>query len=225
RRWMLGGGTTALTGAVAGGWWLHDRLAPLAPGERVIELPLPSDPLAHGFRAWGDIAYKVLFNSDSSGYEPAIRLVSTDQGSYYYPLSRAQIRATNGLGWKMDFEARVEEGQIIAEADIPGAPQRYTVNVFATSNQPDTVRLLTGITPIRGIDLPLTGPPGARHRYRLEFQGAAAMADLWVDGVKRFTGYRGLSEFRDYRGVEIGANRYHSVRGAGIFSSFRFEIG
>jgi serine/threonine protein kinase len=226
RRWMLAGATTALVATAAGGWLLRDRLAPLSPEERVIDLPMPSEPLEHGFQASGIIANGVLQNSESTGFEAALRVISTDQGGYYHPLSGAQSRAANRLGWKLSFDAAVEEGELFGMADIPQAQQRYAANLIAGTNGPDIVRLVTAITPVvRGIDLPLAGPPGVRHRYVLDFHPQSATAALWVDGVKRFAGYSGLSEFRYHRGPEIGANRYRSARGAGVFWSVRFEIG
>jgi serine/threonine protein kinase len=226
RRWMLAGGTTALMGAAAGGWWLRDRLTPLSPADRIVDLPLPSEPEEHGFRARSAIGNEVLSNPESSGYLPAIRVIARgQQGGYYYPLTRAQVRAANRRGWKLSFEAAPEEGQIYAMVDLPDAPRRYAINLIATPNQPDAILLLTAITPtIQGIDLPLPGPAGVRHSYRIEFQPRSATVDLWVDGAKRYSGYTGLSEFCYYRGPEMGAHRYRSARGAGVFWSFRFEI-
>jgi hypothetical protein len=67
---------------------------------------------------------------------------------------------------------------------------------------------------MHGIDMVLEGPAGARHRYLLAVPPGSHSAELWVDGVKRQTGYGGLTEYRYYRGPEIGVNRYRSARGA-----------
>ena len=226
RRWLLAGGTAALLASAAGGWWLRDRLAPLSLEERVTDLPLPSEPLEHGFRSTGNIENRVLVNAEINLYERALRIITTDEGGYYHFLNQAQARAANRLGWKMSFDAVAEEGLISVTVDVPHAPQRYSVNLIAAPNEPEICRLVTGISPIiRGIDLPLAAPRGVSHRYLLQFQPQSATAELWVDGVKRVSGYSGLNEYRYQRGVEIATTRYRSARGAGVFRSVRFEIG
>jgi hypothetical protein len=76
-----------------------------------------------------------------------------------------------------------------------------------------------------GIDMPLPGPAGVRHRYVLALPPGSQSAELWVDGVKLYSGYTGLNEYLYHRGPEIGVARYRSTRGVGVFWSFRFEIG
>jgi hypothetical protein len=88
------------------------------------------------------------------------------------------------------------------------------------------VRLLTGFTPaIHGIDEMLPGPAGMRHHYMLALPPGSATAEFWVDGVRHHSEYSGLQEYRYHRGPEIDAARYRSARSAGVFWSFRFEIG
>jgi hypothetical protein len=141
-------------------------------------------------------------------------------------LNAAQADAANRRGWKMMFEAAVEEGGIAAAVDVPHASARYAVDVVATAGGPDMVHLLTGFTPdIHGIDEMLPGPAGKRHRYLLALPPGSATAELWVDGERHYAGYSGLQEYRYYRGPEMAAARYRSARSAGVFWSFRFEIG
>lgn len=86
--------------------------------------------------------------------------------------------------------------------------------------------LLVGFTPaIHGIDFALDGPAGSRHRYVLAMPAGSSAAELWVDGIKRHTGYTGASDYLYHRGPGIGVARYRSALGAGVFWGFRFEIG
>jgi serine/threonine-protein kinase len=220
---LAGGAIAALGG---GGYvWRSRPARPLDASERVIDLPPASEPLEHGFQATGIIDNRVISNAEATGFE-ALRIISSDQGGYYHLLSAAQAAAANRRGWKITFEAALEEGSISAAVDVPHASARYAVNVVATEGGPDMVRLLTGFTPaIHGIDEMLPGPAGTRHHYMLALPPGSAEAELWVDGARRYAGYSGAQEYRYYRGPEICAARYRSARAAGVFWSFRFEIG
>lgn len=218
---LAGGGLAA----AGGGAWLWTRDKPLSDAERVIELPIPSEPLERGFHSTGAIENRVVRNSTSTGYE-ALRLITTDQGGYYHALSRAQAAAANRRGWRITFEAAAEEGETYANVDAQHAPVRYSVEIISRPGGPDIIRLCTRITPvITGIELPLAGPPGARHHCILALPPGSKSSELWVDGVKRYSGYTGLNEFLYHRGPELGVAQYRSARGVGVFWSFRFEIG
>jgi hypothetical protein len=191
----------------------------------VIELPAGSEPLEHGFQFRGDIVNRAILNADGTVVE-ALRFITTDQGGYYHSMHAAQTQAANLHGWKATFEAAAEEGVIFLMVDLAHAPVRYAVNLIASPGEPDVIRLLTGFTPeIHGAELPLPEPAGARHRYVLALPPGSTSAELWVDGVKRYSGYAGTNEYLYGRGPEIGATRYRSARGVGVFWSFRFEIG
>jgi tRNA A-37 threonylcarbamoyl transferase component Bud32 len=226
RRHVLGALAGGAIAALGGGYmWRSRRTASLNASERVIELPAASEPLEHGFQARGIIDNHVIPNADATGFE-SLRITSSDQGGYYHLLNEAQADAANHRGWKMMFEAAAEEGSIAAAVDVPHASARYAVNMVATPGGPDMVRLLTGFTPaIHGIDEMLPGPAGRRHRYLLALPPGSATAELWVDGVRHYSGYSGLQEYRYYRGPEMDVARYRSARAAGVFWSFRFEIG
>ena len=215
----LAGGVAVAGGTfVSGTWWISDR-------ERLINLPFPSEPLEDGFRSRGEIENHVVHNSTSSGYE-ALRLISGDQGGYYYSLSRAQAAAARRLGWRISFDAAAEEGETYCNLDIPGSPARYAVEITSRLGGPDVVMLTTGVSPvISGVELTLGGPSGSRHRYLLALPAGSSSAEFSVDGVSRYSGYKGVKEYLYRRGPEIGVARYRSTRGVGVFWSFRFEIG
>jgi hypothetical protein len=188
-------------------------------------LPAGSEPIEYGFRSRSDIDNRVIMNAEGTRLD-ALRLISRDQGGYYRPLDAAQAAAVNRRGWKIMFEAAVEEGAAYAMVDVADSPARFAANLIANPGGPDTVRLVTGYSPeIHGIDTVLDGPAGGRHRFMLALPPGSHSAELWVDGVKRQAGYGGLTDYRYYRGAEIGALRYRSTRGVGVFWSFRFEIG
>ena len=220
--------TAAATGVVAGAaggvaWWMREP--PLGPHDRVIDMPLPSEPLEHGFQATGEIDNRVVSNADHTGFE-ALRLISDSQGGYHRRLTRAQVAAAHRLGWRITFEATAEEGILYVNLDMPGTPVRYLFNVVATAGGPGFVRLPTAVVPKSlGVDLPLTPKPGGRHRYVFGVGPRATTAEVWVDGIRYYSGYKGLTDFRYQRGPEIGVAAYGTKHAAGVVWKFRFEIG
>jgi hypothetical protein len=158
-------------------------------------------------------------------YESA-RLTSPELGSYYHPLSRAQSLAASRRGWTLLVEGRAEEGNLFGEIDHEYARRRYALNLYRNPGGFDVARLLTASVPVqRGLEWPIPGPPGERHRLHMTQAAGSETADLWVDGVKRLTGAPGVDDYRYHRGVEVGVAKYRSVRAAGVIWKFRLEIG
>ncbi len=218
---LLGGAGAIAAGGYA---WLRNGEGPLDPRERAIELRMGSEPLEQGFRKDLSIDYHILTNADATGYD-SMRVWSTDQGAYFHPLSAAQSRAAHRNGWRMIMEAAVEEGAVNAMLDNPRDARRYVVNLVRNPDGTETVRCLVHILPeYHGLDWTLSGPGGARHQFVLAWAPDPGMAELFVDGVKRISGYEGTPEFRYARGLQIGAARYRSQGASGVIWKIRFEI-
>jgi hypothetical protein len=219
-------GGAALAAAGAGTYeMVTRRRGVLDASARVIELPQAAEPLEHGFRSADAIDWRIVPNADATGFE-ALRIFSPDQGGYHHELTSAQAAAANREGWKLICDFAVEEGSAGANVDIPNAPHRYSVNLLRNAEGSDTVRLVTNIVPlVSGMEWPVPGPPGVRHEFVMEQRRGSIAADLWVDGVKRFTDYRGFDQFRYLLGAEFSVARYRSARASGVFWKFRFEIG
>jgi tRNA A-37 threonylcarbamoyl transferase component Bud32 len=213
--------------AIAGGgytWWSRAGDA-LSSSERVIELPPATEPLEHGFRPDGAIEYRVISNPDATAFD-AVRITSSEQGWYSHGLNRAQSLAASRRGWRIIFEAKVEEGSLSCMIDHQHASQRYALNLFRTEGGPDVARLVTAAVPVtRGLEWPIPGPSGERHQLVMALKPPGETTELWVDGVKRLTGGSGMGDFRYRRGLEFGLIRYHSVRAAGVVWKVRLEIG
>ena len=210
-------------GAV-GGIYQWSRSRPLDPAERVIELPVGTEPLENGFQKKLDIDYHVLPNGDATGFD-SMRVVTGDQGSYCHPFSAAQARHAQREGWKLTLEAAVEEGDIFASIDNPLAPCRFVAFLLRTPGQPDSANCMLHASPVKqSIARPLPGPAGARHRIVMTWKPSRT-AELWVDDVRMISGYGGEPNFRYAYGLEFGAGRWQSAKGAGVFWKVRLEIG
>lgn len=218
---LAGGAAVAMAGAYE---W--SRLsAPLAPEERVVEVPIGTELSEHGFLKHLDIDFHVLYNADGSAFD-SMRVWSNDQGLFYHPLSAAQARAAQRLGWRVTFDAAVEEGQICTIVDNPRWPARFCALLVRTPEQTDCAIALQNAAPVPiGIRRIFPGPAGARHTVVMSWNPSTD-AELSVDGVKLVTGFRGEPNFRYPGGlVGFGASRDHSQRASGVFWKIRFEIG
>jgi hypothetical protein len=217
---VLGGGICV---AAAGAYeWLRPR--PLGPDDRVIEVSMGAEMSEQGFLTDAhDINYTYLFNKDGSKMD-TMRVVSNDQGYYWHPFTSAQAREAYRTGWKLTFEGAVEEGQIWALIDNGLAPRRVMAVLVRNPDQTDSAMCLVQASPVRkGTERVLPGPPGRRHEFVLTWT-PATQGELTVDGVKLITGYPGEPAFRHAHGLEFGASRNRSQRGAGFFSKIRVEI-
>jgi serine/threonine protein kinase len=215
---------SGVSAAAATGAYVWSRSRPLDPAERIIQLPMGTEPLERGFQKSLDIDYHVLPNEDASGFN-SMRVATSDQGAYFHPFSAAQAREAFAKGWKMTIEAAVEEGSVHATVDNPRARARYSIALVRNPNQTDSVQCLLVVTPkIQGIDHVLAGPPGRRHKLVLTWTPSSE-AEAWVDGARVISGYKGNPEFRYARGLEFATSRRFSRRGAGTFWNIRLEIG
>jgi len=201
--------------------WSTQR--PLDPADRILEVAMGTEILEHGFHKNLDIDYHVQYNDEGTSFD-SIRLVTNDQGYYWHPLSGAQARAAMREPWKLAVEGAVEEGNVWALIDNPRAPVRYSVVLVRNPDGTDSVQCLLRAAPVRQtIERVLPGPPGARHRLDLKWT-PATQAELWVDGVKRITGYTGEPFYRYGHGLQFGAARNRSKRAAGVFWKVRWEL-
>lgn len=217
---LAGGIGAAETGAYI--WTRPPRR--LSPAERVVELPMVSEPAEQGFVRDHDIDYRAQFNKDGSGLD-SMRVVTNDQGYYRHSFTDAQAREAYLKGWKLTVEGAVEEGHIFAMIDNPRAPARIAVMLKNNTGNADSAGCLTQASPIpEGIYRNLAGPAGARHEFVLTWN-RATQGELSVDGVKLIKGYQGDTHFRYSYGLLFGAARNRSRRGVGVFWKVRFEIG
>jgi len=219
---LLGGAGILVTGLAS---WKRIAEKPLDPSESVIELPMGTEPLERGFIKDLSIDYHVLADAEATGIDSMRISTTADQGGYFHPFRAAQSRDAYRRGWKMILEAAVEEGGVYALVDNPLDPRRYVLDFMRNPDGTETVLCLLGMTPeYRGLDWTLPAPVGARHHFELSWRPDPGEAELWVDGVKRISGYRGVSDFRYARGLQFGAGRYRSRRASGVIWKIRLEF-
>ena len=58
----------------------------------------------------------------------------------------------------------------------------------------------------------------------MRFDPGLKSADLWIDGRKMLTGYRGHRQFQDDVGVVFGTGPWKATIGIASFQRVRFEI-
>jgi serine/threonine protein kinase len=183
------------------------------------------DPLAEGFEVREDVTGSgVADNPTRTGYD-AWRVVTGSRGLYLRPFSDSEKRRAMERGWKLTVEMRVEEGVAHAAAEFTPVGPGFPIQVQDEGDR-EIVRLPTRVVPdMRGLEF-VQRPPGEYHRYELMYDPELKTADLWIDGQRRLTGFRGYAEniYRLEAGLLFGTAAYKSERGAGSFRWVRLEI-
>lgn len=216
---MAGAGAVALAASLFVG-----RTLALSSGEpvRIIEKRGAFDPVDEGFRTHNEISGGVVDNASRDGYE-AWRVRSPRMGHYYQDLTSAQKKLALDRGWSFSAKMRVEEGMVFAVIDFTGVGKRFDINLFSEESG-DVVRLNTQLSPtMAGMQWRMPHD-GVYHLYELRFDPGLQVADLWVDGERRLTGYRGHNQYQTDGDLLFGATAYKSKSGVGSFQLVRFEI-
>jgi hypothetical protein len=76
----------------------------------------------------------------------------------------------------------------------------------------------------QGLEVRLPRGENTYRNYELRYDPNLGSADLWIDGERRLSGYRGHDQFVDPHGLLFGAAPFQSPVGVGVFRSVRFEI-
>ncbi|SPE31066.1 hypothetical protein SBA3_1740002 [Candidatus Sulfopaludibacter sp. SbA3] len=204
------------------GWnWAERRWE---PSVRSIEFAGGCDPDEIGFAKHLDLVNRVVYNKAHTGFD-AVRLLSGDQGFYYYRLSRSQEYAASRHGWSLQATIQPIQGLASVNLDLGPAGGRYDLHVFLDPSGKQIVQLTTKIEKgIDGMKYTIEGPPDAFHDYQLICGSGVRSARLLVDGVERLRGYSGHHEYRSDYGLVFGTLLYHSDRAEAVFKRVRLEI-
>lgn len=195
---------------------------PAPEPRRIIEKVGAFDPLVEGFAIHNEIRGTVADNPARDGYD-GWRVLTERQGHYFKNLTNAEKRLALERGWRLSTVMRAEEGACFALIDFTGVGRRFDIEVRRAGVQ-DIVRLNTQVVPtMAGLEVPLLHD-GAYHGYELRYDPGLQIADLWIDGTRRLTGYRGHTQFQGDGDMLFGAVAFKSLRGVASFQDVRFEI-
>jgi tRNA A-37 threonylcarbamoyl transferase component Bud32 len=193
--------------------------------ERIIEKVGAFDPLTEGFQLHGQVAGTVVDNHDHTGYIGWSISSATVGGGYYYrTLTNAQKGAAISRGWALSGIIQPQAGHAYVLVDFAGYDRRFDININVEQDM-DVVWLTTQLVPtIQGMELRLPRSEPVYRTYELRFDPGLQAADLWIDGRKTLTGYRGHRQFQDDVGVMFGTGPYRASTGVASFQRVRFEI-
>jgi serine/threonine protein kinase len=195
---------------------------PAPEPRRIIEKVGAFDPLVEGFETHNEIRGTVADNPARDGYD-GWRVLTERQGHYFKNLTAAEKRLALERGWRLSAVMRVEEGACFALIDFTGVGRRFDIEVHRAGEQ-DLVRLNTQLVPtMAGLEVPVLHDD-AYHAYELRYDPGLQTADLWIDGTKRLSGYRGHTQFQGDGDMLFGVVAFKSVRGVASFQDVRFEI-
>jgi hypothetical protein len=190
---------------------------------RLIQKVGAFDPLDEGFQTHNDIKGTVAENPAHNGYD-GWRVSTERQGHYFKNLTTAEKRLALARGWKLTAVMRAEEGRATALVDFSGIGYRFDI-VVERRGTDQRALLQTQVVPLfDGLYLPWERADDAYHTYELLYDPGLQTASLWVDGIRRLTGYRGHSQFQTDGDVLFGVAVYESARAVASFQTVRFEI-
>jgi len=88
----------------------------------------------------------------------------------------------------------------------------------------DVIRLSTQLVPtIEGMEIAMRHDE-RYHAYELRYDAGLQTAELWMDGSRRLSGYRGHTQFQGDGDIVFGVTIRESLRGVASFQDVRFEI-
>ena len=183
-----------------------------------------ADPLTEGFTPNGGSGSPSL-NDGGSGLG-AWRILSSSTTSGYYsaPLTGSQKLTALTQGWKLTSRARVESGDVATNIDFFGVGNRFDIHLTRDGNGDTVVTLATSILPVTGPSFTLVGSGSTVHVYELVYDPSAHTADLFVDGVRRLTGYAGMTQFQSDGGLMMGSSLLGAANGIGYDAFARIEL-
>ena len=195
---------------------------------RIIEAKNSIEPLDEGFRmsedASNDLKGTIAFNPDNSGYD-GWRVTTRGQGFYVRDLDQQQEDAALRRGFRMSAALRAEQGGAFVIASSGSANRRFDIFMFLDDRGDQAVRLIDKLLPsLEGAEFHLNGSGKSFHSYELRYDSSSQTADLFVDGIKRISGYRGHSEYAAHSWLAFGTHLYRSDLGVATFRTIRFEI-
>jgi hypothetical protein len=214
-RLAIGAGTLLLVAAAsfAARQWIGGRFS---EPSRVVEKVGGFDPLAEGFTIGHDVTGRIVENDSRTGFD-AWRIITRTQGYYFHAFTTAQKRHALERGWRLAVAMKNEIGLTVAVVDFERIGRRFDIQVLRDGDR-EVVRLARQLEFVQS-------PAGQYHEYELVYDPTLKTADLWVDKVRRLTGYVGHGQFQENnKGLIFGGAVFKSDSGSSVFKSARFEI-
>src|SRR5207237_6060971 len=144
---------------------------------------------------------------------------------YFAPSPAAVKQDAFARGWHLTVKVRVESGDTHVDLGFPNFGNRFDMHLTRDANGDTVVTLPTDVVAATGPSYTLVGSGSTYHTYDLVFDPSTNLADLFVDGVKRITGYAGTSQFNSDFGLLFGSGLTNGQAGVGYFSLARLRIG
>jgi hypothetical protein len=165
----------------------------------------------------------VAYNDAGTGLE-AWLVSSNSQGHYFRSLTDAQKRVALENGWTLTMIAKTFEGASFAGVDFTGRSAFFImesevvngkIKVMASNELVPKYDFTTAFLNLDGMLF---------HEFRMTYDPVSRSAQIFVDGKLVITGYRGMRQFQDDRGVDFGCERFDSQRAKAAFKLVRLEI-
>ncbi|MBZ5608974.1 MAG: serine/threonine protein kinase [Acidobacteriia bacterium] len=222
RRALLAGGLAVVPAA----GWLAWRYRPAPDSERHIRYQGGQTFSQIGWKRWGQVDSDIVELDRTHARIIGNRLVSRNQGGYYYPLSEpAQRRAVN-RDWSVSARLGVTHGYAAIALFLRDLKIKFVLSVAIPDAGPPMVEFLTVNYPkiesmSRTVRLPI---PGELALLEMRYDSAHREASAWYQGEKVLEAYRGSTEYVDTAGLVTGVGQRLSELGEGVVGDIQFDM-
>lgn len=196
----------------------------------VVETGGGLDPEDSGFQvhALGNFQRKPYRNNAGQGFDRLL-ITSEDQGYFFRPFTTEEKKFALQRNWKLTCTCAVKEGYAFADVDFGKnwGPARFDLGLLQEGDR-NYVVLTQQISPVllfeKKVEFAGAGDLAHLHTFELRYDHASQTASLWIDGTLAASGYHGVQQFREDRGVMFGSAVFlRATQGAGLFGTVRFE--
>lgn len=150
-----------------------------------------------------------------------------DQAYYYRRLASAEKKRGYETGWSLTVRATPEDGMAFTGVEFGPGYRRFDIWFHRDSDSRVMIGLPVQISPDILFFGTYTLEAGVRAdtEVQLRFDSVTKLADLYVDGQKRLSGYAGWDQYnREDRGLFFGAFDYpRGHKGRAVYRKVEFR--
>jgi hypothetical protein len=221
RRELFAGAAVAVPAAA----WLIYQNRPLSEAERTVVYQAGQTFDALGWKKAGRIDLDVTVTAPDGSRILGNRLVTSDQGAYFYPLT-PRVRS-EGLKrrWRLTGEVMPVAGYAGFGVCFREVGIRFLMAAEVPASGDSLITATETYTPeVRKLTVPFQFTPGRFYQLEMIFDPNTRSASVAVDGRVVLQGYRGTREYLEVPGIAVGFGLYQSKTAEAVFGDVTFVM-
>lgn len=214
-------GAAIAAGAGAWGVWSY---RPVLATERRVDYAGGQTFRAVGWSSYGRIdSDQVQMNAEHTAYI-GNRVLSRQQGGYWYPLPAAVQRRAFENGWRIRALLAPMHGFVGVVVTLGTAGVRYSCELVAPDRGGTRAQVVYEILPaVKAISVPIEFK-GTLIPVEMRFDPRKKTVAALVGGQVVSTAYQGCRQFLDFPGIGLAVGQMESEYGEGVLGDLHLEI-